>query len=123
MVSHLSSFKLFNFPFRCEALNTEFTPGTDQDGASVPLLHLAAADGDIELLKTLIGVGVDLNERDSKGWPALHYAIGKGHFECAALLLESGVNLSYYTDEIVKDYFKTIRQVQMQKQIVKDVTS
>lgn len=101
----------------------ELTPGTELDGTSVPLLHVAAADGDIELLKTLIGVGVDLNERDSKGWPALHYAIGKGHFQCAALLLESGVNLNCYTDEIVKDYFKTIRQVQMQKQIVKDVTS
>ena len=90
-------------------------PGAHNDGSSVPLLHVAAADGDAELLHTLINIGVDLDERDSNGWPAIHYAIGQGHFECAALLMKNGVDLAGYTDNIMKVYCKTVREVMVLK--------
>ncbi len=86
-------------------------PGGEEDGAFTPLLHLAAADGDKELIKTLINIGVDLNEKDSKGWPAIHYAIAGGHFDCAGILLENGVDLNCYTSSVVLEYCKTVRTV------------
>ncbi|XP_065064285.1 uncharacterized protein LOC135690610 [Rhopilema esculentum] len=92
----------------------------ETDGSSTPLLHVAASDGNVELLKRLIEVGVDLNTKDSEGWPALHYAILKGHFQCAALLLDSGVDVNCYTDDIIKDYCKAIRQVIMYKQLLEN---
>lgn len=82
------------------------------------MLHVAASSGNIELLETLINAGVDLNEKDSDGWPAIHYAIVKGHFHCAAVLIENGVDVSCYTDDIVKDYCKAIRQVYMHKRVL-----
>eukprot|EP00794_Sanderia_malayensis_P019159 gene19159-21079_t len=95
---------------------SEMAPSTEKDGSSIPLLHVASAEGDKRLLKTLIGIGVDVDEKDSKGWPAIHYAINQGHFECAAMLLDNGVNLNRYTNSVIKEYCKTVRSLMIKQQ-------
>ena len=84
----------------------------------MPFLHVAASSGNIELLQTLIKAGVDLNEKNEEGWPAIHYAIVNGHFQCAAILIENGVDVNCYTDDIVKDYCKAIREVHIHKRVL-----
>ena len=86
-------------------------------GSSTPLLHVAAGAGNTELVEKLISVGVDLNQKDSEGWPAIHYAIVNGHFHCATLLIENGVDMNCYTEDIVKDYCKAIREVHIHKRL------
>jgi len=50
-------------------------------------LHQAAADGEIEQVKSLISKGADINAKDKLGKTALHYAAEKGHAEVAKLLI------------------------------------
>ena len=82
------------------------------------MLHIAASSGKTELIKKLIDAGVDLNEKDGEGWPAIHYAIVNGHFECASLLIEYGVEIKCYAEDVVKDYYKAIREVHIQKRLL-----
>jgi len=49
-------------------------------------LHQAAADGDIERVKSLIAKGVDINARDKEGRPALTLARENEHKEIVGLL-------------------------------------
>ncbi|HUS73839.1 MAG TPA: M56 family metallopeptidase [Sedimentisphaerales bacterium] len=49
-------------------------------------LHQAAADGDIERVKSLIAKGVDINARDNEGRTALTLAKEKDHKEIVVLL-------------------------------------
>ena len=49
-------------------------------------LHQAAADGDIEQVKSLIAKGVDINARDNEGRTALTLAKEKEHEEIVLLL-------------------------------------
>lgn len=81
----------------------------DIDNKTLPLLHVAAAEGNKDLLKTLIDVGVDVNEIDASGWPALHYAVCSGHFECAQLLLVKGATLENYSNKVMNNYCSAIR--------------
>ncbi|MFB0552620.1 MAG: ankyrin repeat domain-containing protein [Phycisphaerae bacterium] len=50
----------------------------------------AAADGDIEQVKSLISKGADVSAKDKLGRTALHYASEKGHREVAKLLISHG---------------------------------
>jgi beta-lactamase regulating signal transducer with metallopeptidase domain len=50
------------------------------------VLHKAAADGDIERVKSLIAKGVDINARDNEGRTALTLAREKEHNEIVVLL-------------------------------------
>jgi len=52
-------------------------------------LHEAAADGDIEQVKSLLSKGADVNEKRGLGTP-LHYASEKGRTEVAKLLISQG---------------------------------
>ena len=54
------------------------------------LLHLGAALGLQELLNELISQGVNVNQRDIRGYTALHYAALYGHIVCANMLVECG---------------------------------
>ncbi|XP_012564904.2 uncharacterized protein LOC105849132 [Hydra vulgaris] len=69
--------------------------------SSGPLLHIAASNGNMELLKTLSDVGVDLNEHNSAGWPALHYAICSGNFEAAHFLINKGASIIPYSNRVI----------------------
>ncbi|XP_056642539.1 acyl-CoA-binding domain-containing protein 6-like [Diorhabda sublineata] len=56
------------------------------------LIHWAADAGSIDMLKTIIDAGADINIKDSDGQTALHYAASCGHIECVKFLLQSGAN-------------------------------
>jgi len=56
-------------------------------------LHQAAADGEIEQVKSLISKGADINAKDKLGKTALHYASEKGYTEVVKLLLAEGADI------------------------------
>ncbi len=56
-------------------------------------LHFAAADGDIDRMKTLIVAGSDVNAFDELGFTALHYAAKSERLEAIAVLLSAGANV------------------------------
>lgn len=45
-----------------------------KDNVGATLLHVAAANGYLELTKTIIGYGADVNVQDNDGWSPLHAA-------------------------------------------------
>ena len=56
-------------------------------------LHFAAANGDIDRMKTLIAAGSDVNAFDELGFTALHYAAKSERLEAIAFLLSAGANV------------------------------
>jgi len=82
----------------------------EAESSTLPLLHVAAGEGNTDLLKTLLEVGVDVNEIDNCGWPALHYAVCAGHFECAQLLLAKGATLKNYSNKVMNNYCTAVRE-------------
>jgi len=59
---------------------------TELEAKATGALHQAAADGDIERVKSLIAKGVDINARDKEGRTALTLAKEKEHKEIVVLL-------------------------------------
>jgi ankyrin repeat protein len=62
------------------------------DGRSA--LHLAAANGSMELVAILIAAGADPNGKNRVGETALHFAAAHGHLETARYLLAHGARLN-----------------------------
>ncbi|CAG5115429.1 unnamed protein product [Candidula unifasciata] len=61
--------------------------------------HMAAYNGDLEYLRTLVENGVvNINERDDKGSTLVHKAAGQGHVHVLQWLIEMGAN-TYITNE------------------------
>jgi len=56
-------------------------------------LHLAAVNGDLEMVKLLLDLKVDVYARDALGLTALHEAAGIGHTEMVVYLVERGAKL------------------------------
>jgi ankyrin repeat protein/beta-lactamase regulating signal transducer with metallopeptidase domain len=65
-------------------------PTAERERDPVRSLLRAAADGNIEEVKSLISKGADINERGAWGNTALHYACMKGHADVARLLISEG---------------------------------
>lgn len=59
----------------------------------VPLLW-AASQGDLDEMRRLVAMGVDLNETDYDGRTALHLAASEGHIEIVKFLILKQVDLS-----------------------------
>ena len=55
-------------------------------------LHRAAADGDIDALKSAIQAGEELDGTDRRGMTALHKAAANGRVKAARLLLHKGAD-------------------------------
>jgi ankyrin repeat protein len=57
-------------------------------------LLISAAAGNVEVARTLIKGGVDLNARDREGWTPLIAAAGYGNVDMARLLIEAGADVN-----------------------------
>lgn len=55
----------------------------------ISLLHLAAASGDVNSVKTLVPLLTNVDAMDERGWTALMYATAGGHLEVLKLLLQA----------------------------------
>ena len=58
----------------------------------------AAADGDIDKVKSLLSEGADVNVRGAYGQTALHNAVVKGHRSIVRLLMDKGANIDAMDD-------------------------
>lgn len=67
----------------------------------VSALHLAALDGNIDMIKILINVNADINLLDSNGLSVLDYAVQSGQFDASQYLIECGSDLSRVRDGYV----------------------
>ena len=62
----------------------------DVDGRTS--LHRAAADGQLAIVRALIGLGKNTNARDNKGLTPVHIAAGMGHVKIIRLLIQKDAN-------------------------------
>ncbi|KAL5470831.1 hypothetical protein EMCRGX_G028866 [Ephydatia muelleri] len=85
----------------CKALaaNRTVITGREHMATQKPLspLFIAAMKGDLEEVKRLLALGVDINESTKWGNTPLHAACYKGRTEIARLLLERGADLKRTT--------------------------
>jgi len=56
-------------------------------------LHYAAADAKLEEMKSLLSIGLDVNNQDKNGWSPLHFAAQSQSEEVTKLLLNAGANV------------------------------
>ena len=78
---------LLTVPIGCALTSREIKEtATELEAKPAGALHKAAADGDIERVKSLIAKGVDINARDKEGRTALTLAKEKEHKEIVVLL-------------------------------------
>jgi len=57
-------------------------------------LHLAAVNGDMEMVKLLVELSADVHARDALGSTALHEAAGIGHTEMVIFLVGRGASIN-----------------------------
>ncbi|POS73835.1 hypothetical protein DHEL01_v207766 [Diaporthe helianthi] len=59
-------------------------------------LHVAAEDGDTDIVRSMLEEGASCGARDCFGETPLHYAAENGHYEIVKLLIASGADMSVY---------------------------
>jgi ankyrin repeat protein len=57
-------------------------------------LHLASAQGHVEVARVLFECGADLTTRDIQGWTPLHHASRRGNLKVARFLVEHGTDVT-----------------------------
>lgn len=63
------------------------------------LLHFAARDGELDLVRSALDAGVDVNEPAENRWTPLHFAAEGGHVFVLQLLLDRGADPGATTSE------------------------
>ena len=58
------------------------------------LLHIAAAEGKVAVVKHLMSQGANVNTKCKSGWIPLHHAADFGHLEIAQLLVSAGSDVN-----------------------------
>lgn len=66
----------------------------EQEAIGRTLLHLAAREGLLRVVRLLIQLGADLEARDAGSWTSLHLSCGHGHSDIVDALLESGADVN-----------------------------
>lgn len=64
-------------------------------------LHLAALDGNIDIMKVLISVNANINLLDNNGRSVLDYAVQSGQFDASQYLIGCGSDLTRVRDGLV----------------------
>lgn len=70
-----------------------------QDNTGWTAMHWAAWNGNVELLKAVIGKGADVNATDKNGSTSFHVAAQYGHLEALEHLIECGSNIWALDDQ------------------------
>jgi ankyrin repeat protein len=63
------------------------------------LLHFAARDGELDLVRSVLDAGSDVNEPAENSWTPLHFAAEGGHVFVVQFLLDRGADPSAMTSE------------------------
>ncbi|KAJ0419187.1 hypothetical protein BJY00DRAFT_324533 [Aspergillus carlsbadensis] len=79
-------------------------------------LSVAAASGQVNVVKALLDLGADTALSDSDGWTPLHMASSRGHVEIVEALLDSGANteigtLSGWTSLAVAAFYGHVKVI------------
>jgi ankyrin repeat protein len=75
-----------------------------------PLIHIAAANGDVSTAKMLIAANCDLQARDTRGLSALGYALIKDRKDMQELLLQHGAKENSF-DAVYANDLKTVKEL------------
>ncbi|GKU13752.1 ankyrin-1 isoform x6 [Fusarium langsethiae] len=70
-----------------------------------PLVHLAAQQGQTDILKLLL-VSVSVNELDELGETAAYWACQNGHLKCVEVLIAKGLDLRAGTSNLLEEAIK-----------------
>lgn len=98
---------LKHFDFSSDRIDLLYVHRTEMEERFV----IAAKGGDLQLLKKLLGNGIDVNCRHSLGWNALHAAVVNGNWDAVQLLIENGADVN------AKDEFSSARRIASQEGI------
>ena len=89
-----------------KAINEDLTSWEDVDFTDINAtnfegenaLHLAVHREDIEIIKELVNLGINLNARGDEGHTPLHEAAFNGNLEIVKILVENGADLFALTE-------------------------
>lgn len=83
------------FPSASEQLQPQFIQEVSEDVKLIGSLHKAAAEGDIDQVKSLISKGINIDSLDNADDPAtpLHQAVIAGHRDVVEVLLSHGARI------------------------------
>ncbi len=74
--------------------NISWTINDEQFDQESTLLHIAAYNGQLKIVKYLIENGAKVDEKDPDGWTPLPLAAGNGHLEIVKYLIENGADVN-----------------------------
>jgi ankyrin repeat protein len=67
-------------------------------GSRWSVLHIAAWQGQVEVVELLVAAGATLDKQDARGLAPLHYAARGGHLAAAKVLVLAGARLSIWAN-------------------------
>jgi len=67
--------------------------------SQMELLHFAARDGELDLVRSVLDAGGDVNEPAENSWTPLHFAAEGGHVFVVQFLLDRGADPGATTSE------------------------
>ena len=62
-------------------------------------IHVAAAEGHLDIVKCFVSLGEDVNVEDSEGWRPIHSAAQEGQLEVVQYLVSKGADVTIGDDE------------------------